>query len=184
MQEFEAMKKKILFIIWIITLLCVSKVSIFASQGVDSPKLANGIYLVYAEFNSSANAMRLPKGFVLYEYTADHLESRISEETDPTRYIVIRDKPSVPVILSDKPTLLNTNDKYEFALQFTLASKYIELMEKFTGSNLNKRAALVIGGKMITIHKLRAAIKNGKFTVTRCFDNGCKVIYQNLVNAK
>lgn len=175
------MKRNILFVIWVITLLCTSKASVFANQEAVSSKLENGIYLIQAEISNPARAKRLPQGFVMCEYTSDHLVSRVTGESDPVRYIVIKDTPSVPVVLADKPQLSNTNDKYELALQFTLAPEYIDLMEKFTGDNLNKRIALVIGGKIITMHKIRSAIKNGLIRITRCTDNGCKLIYQNLV---
>lgn len=156
--------------------------SVFASTSRRiHPDLVNGIYLVHAEFRNSEKANRLPSGYILCEYTSDHLVSRVSAQTDPARYIVIKDAPSVPVVLADKPELSTTNDKYEFSLQFKLAPEYIDQMEKFTGDNLNKRIALVVGGKIITIHKIRSAIKNGLITITRCTDNGCKVIYQNLV---
>lgn len=173
------MKKLMLFLALACCLFCANSLVAFEKT---APKLTNGLYLVHAEFNNPENGKMLPAGFRLLEFSTEHFTSRTGQ-VDPVRYIVIKDVPSVPVVLDEEPELSKTNDKYELALSFTLAPEYVNQMEKFTGDNIGKRVVLVIGGKIITMHGIKAAIKNGQIRITRCTDNGCEFIYRNLLKS-
>jgi len=68
------------------------------------------------------------------------------------------------------------------SLHLQLEKKYIDQLEKFTGDNVNKSVAVVIGGKIVTIHKIRCAIEGGRIQITRCNDSACEVLYTELAN--
>ena len=53
-------------------------------------------------------------------------------------------------------------------------------MQKFSAANLMRSVALVAGGKILTVHKIRSEIVGGKLQITRCNDNGCQYIYNSL----
>ena len=40
--------------------------------------------------------------------------------------------------------------------------------------------AVVVGQKVVTMHKIKSVIKGGKLQISRCGDNGCQVLYREL----
>ncbi len=45
---------------------------------------------------------------------------------------------------------------------------------------LGRQVATVIGDRALTLHKIRSIIRDGQLQITRCTDDGCRVILQQL----
>ncbi|HAE39142.1 MAG TPA: hypothetical protein DCG57_10960 [Candidatus Riflebacteria bacterium] len=143
------------------------------------PDLANGMYLVHAKISNPDNVRNLPAGYRLAVYSFEHLTTRDGEERG-AEYIIIKNTPDVKFSLSGDPEIFSTNDKYEFALHISMNEEAAQQLQKFTAANIMRSVALVAGGKILTMHKIRSEITGGKLQITRCNDNGCQYIYNSL----
>jgi preprotein translocase subunit SecD len=63
----------------------------------------------------------------------------------------------------------------------SLARKNVKRAETFTRAHLGGRIAMVVDGEIVTLHKIRTVITDGKVQIARCTDNACDVIYSKLV---
>jgi preprotein translocase subunit SecD len=61
-------------------------------------------------------------------------------------------------------------------LSVTLKKKYVKMLEDFTRAHHGKKAAVLLDGEIIMIHKVRRLISEGKLQVTRCTDNAFEVL--------
>ena len=129
-------------------------------------KVADGIYLVLNEYNDS---LMTPDDMILVPYSHDFLDSNEDEpdflEIDTTDFVSLE--------LATEPEGVEQPDQ-RLHLLLTLNAVAAERLADFTEKNLNKRVAIVIGGKAVTMHKVRSRIEGGKLQITRCTDNACE----------
>lgn len=144
------------------------------------PELKNGIYLIHGQLSDATHYGRVPDGFKLVVFNYDHLQTRLPEERSHREYLIIRTRPDVELNLAVAPQINDTSDKYAFNLNIELDDAAAQKLQKFTAKNLNRGVAMVIGGKVVTMHKIRSEIIGGRLQITRCNDNGCKYIYNSL----
>lgn len=144
------------------------------------PDLENGLYLVHARISDPDKASRLPEGYRLVAYSYEHLTTR-DGEVRAIEHLIIKNHADVKLSLSGDPEISPTNDKYEFSVEIVLNEQAAQQMQKFTAANLMRSVALVAGGKILTVHKIRSEIVGGKLQITRCNDNGCQYIYNSLL---
>ena len=88
----------------------------------------------------------------------------------------------MPLALAEKPKGIEQEDQ-RINLLLTLTGTASEELADFTEKHLDKRIAMVIGGKAFTKHKIRSRIEGGKIQITRCTDNACKFLYMELQDA-
>ena len=65
-------------------------------------------------------------------------------------------------------------------LSVTLARDQVQPLERFTTTHLGGKVAILLGGEVITVHKVRSIIHEGKLQITRCTDDGCSVLLSRL----
>ena len=143
------------------------------------PDLENGLYLVHARISDPGKASRLPDGYRLVAYSYEHLTTR-DGEVRAIENLIIKNHADVKFSLSGEPEISPTNDKYEFSVGILLNEQAAQQMQKFSAANIMRSVALVAGGKILTVHKIRSEIVGGKLQITRCNDNGCQYIYNSL----
>jgi len=56
----------------------------------------------------------------------------------------------------------------------------VKRAEAFTRAHQGGRMAMVIDGEIVTLHKVRSVITDGKVQITRCTDNACEVLRSKL----
>lgn len=86
----------------------------------------------------------------------------------------------IPLLLRDDP-VKHMDAEGKPKLSIALAEEQVGPLEKFTRDNVMKNVAIVIGGKVVTMHKIRVPIIGGKIQVTRCTDHGCEALYTELI---
>lgn len=138
--------------------------------------LVDGLYLIQREAKSKKEILPLKSSEHIlindYEFLAP-------EERGETTYIVVSQGAFVPIVLAGAPLRSNDNAGRP-KLEISLAEDQIKPLEKFTTENLMKSVAIVIGGKVVTMHKIRVPIIGGKMQITRCTDHGCEALYTKL----
>ncbi len=148
-----------------------------SSSGVsETEKLVDGLYLIHREGKSEKDLTPLKDAEHIlindYEFIAP-------DERGETSYVVVSKNSFVPIILASDP--VKSNDQTgKPKLEISLADDQIKPLEKFTTENAMKNVAIVIGGKIVTMHKIRVPIVGGKMQITRCTDHGCEALYTEL----
>lgn len=85
----------------------------------------------------------------------------------------------MPLILAGPPDA-RTDGGGRTLLGVTLARDQVKRLEDFTRAHLDGKVAIVIGGEIVTIHKVRSVIQDGKAQITRCNDDACKTLLLRL----
>jgi hypothetical protein len=143
-----------------------------------SAGLANGVYAVLKEgaTREAADSESGPHTTLVY----DQKYSEADRDTPP-RYIALGTSSFVPLILAEPPEA-RKDDRGFTLLNVRLAPDQAKRLEEFTRTHLNGQVAIVIGGEIITMHKVRAVIEGGRVQITRCTDDACQVLKLKLTN--
>ncbi len=137
--------------------------------------LKDGLYLVLRE-GTVEKALMLHTGEKVLLDDYKYLEEK---PEDPPEYLVVRSVPDVPLILEENPRAeKDVNGRTK--LYLTLSSKYVDKLERLTRDNLGSRVAVLVGGEVVSTHKIRSAIKDGRLQLTRCTDNACEYLLLRL----
>ncbi|MBF0548142.1 MAG: hypothetical protein HQM08_27145 [Candidatus Riflebacteria bacterium] len=145
-----------------------------------SPALANGLYLVLRQADEQKMLKPESKSEIVLINDGRFLEPA---ERNPTNFIVVRTDKFVPIILTGEPKK-GTDDKGKLSIGLQLAPEQVTPLENLTGKNLGKSMAIVIGGQVVTVHKIKSAIVGGQIQITRCANTGCKVLFSVLQQKK
>jgi preprotein translocase subunit SecD len=138
--------------------------------------IPNGFYVVLNE-GSSREAVQtdsIPNIVLLYD--GKYVDS--SQTASPS-YVALDTASFVPLILEGSPTA-NKDGSGHTLLGVTLSKKYIGTLENFTKAHLGGRVAIVLDGEIITMHRIRSVISEGKIQITRCYDNACEILLSKL----
>lgn len=147
---------------------------------ITDKSLANGIYLIVRQSPDKSCLGESSKNEHLVIYDERELEG--DGKADVT-YFVVQKQPFIPMILGSDPTK-GIDTKGRTMLQLQLAEDQVKNLENFTRKNVNKGVAVIIGGTVVSSHKIRVPIVGGKLQITRCTDNRCETIYTELVKAR
>lgn len=147
------------------------------SDGPESEaKLPNGLYLVLRVAPSHAELGPLASGEQMLVNDYHLLEPH---EREAAEYVVLRTEKYVPLVLDSQPA--KSLDRHgRPKLQLQLAACEVSNLAEFTQENLGRKVAILLGGAIVTIHKVREPIKDGRMQITRCTDKGCDAIFSEL----
>jgi hypothetical protein len=149
-----------------------------AAGAAPTQALANGFYPIVRESSTPAGAGAAKRPLVTLLY--DHKYSEADKDTPPV-YVSIDSSDFVPLILAEPPE--SEKDGRGFTLlRVRLAPEQEKKLEEFSRAHLNGKVCIVIGGDIVTMHKVRAVITGGKVQVTRCTDDACQVLKLKLTN--
>jgi hypothetical protein len=145
-------------------------------NALNDGQLEDGIYLVKKEFGPSNNWPTDSSGMVT------KVNPGFIDFSDPASafWVTIDTTEFVPLRLSAPPDSAHHEERNNTKLMLTLNKESADVLEKFTEKNLGKRIAMVIGGQVTTMHKVKAKIIGGKLQITRCTDNACEKLYFEL----
>jgi preprotein translocase subunit SecD len=138
----------------------------------------NGFYIVIGERFPETRDDPPEKEHAVVVYDHAFLNGKTEQ---PDRYMVIDKKEFIPLRLDGVPER-SKDHKGHTILGLKLDPEHSKTLELFTQKNIGGTVAIVIGGKVITMHKIRTAIKDGKIQITRCTDNACEYIYTSLMD--
>lgn len=154
----------------------VAKLPKTSGDITDSQGLVDGLYLIQREAKAEKDLGPLKEAEQIlindYEFIAP-------EERGETSYVVVSKKSFIPIILASEP-VKSSDQSGKPKLEISLAEDQVKPLERFTTENVMKNVAIVIGGKIVTMHKIRVPIVGGKMQITRCTDHGCEALYTQL----
>ncbi len=140
--------------------------------------LENGAYAVLREAPSDQEAGVEGPSQVVLRY--DRRKYSDAPTNEPLTYVVLDAKDYVPLVIEGTPEL-KSDGQGKSLLSVSLVRKNVKRAETFTRAHLGGRIAMVIDGEIVTLHKIRAVITDGKVQITRCTDNACEVLRSKLV---
>ena len=144
-------------------------------------QLANGFYGITADETDRAKLPSPGKNTTIVTY-----DPKVSDPANKgsKRFLLVPTVPDVPMNLSGDPKK-ERSSRGNALLLLQLDPKHAKLLEDFTRKNAMKvHVAIIIGGEVVSTHKIRTPIIGGRIQITRCSDNACEVIYTKLKEAK
>jgi hypothetical protein len=148
-----------------------------AVVGPAAQHLENGAYLILREAPAPQAALGVPSIVLTY----DRRKYSGAPPDEPLTFVAIDPKDYIPLIIEGAPEM-KSDGQGKSVLTVSLARKNAERAEAFTRAHLGGRIAMVVGGEIVTLHKIRSVVTGGKMQITRCTDNACAVIRSKLVN--
>lgn len=139
--------------------------------------IPDGLYLIQREAVAPNSLEPLKDSEILLINDYEFLSP---DERGKTSHIVVDKNAFIPLVLKDDP-VKNMDAEGKPKLSIGLAEEQVGPLEKFTRDNVMKNVAIVIGGKVVTMHKIRVPIIGGKIQITRCTDHGCEALYTELI---
>jgi len=142
-------------------------------------RLENGAYFIFHEAPTAQEIQTQGAPQVVLAY--DRKKYSEAPPNEPLAYVAIDPKDYVPLIIEGAPEMTR-DGQGKSVLTVSLARKNAERAEAFTRAHLGGRIAMVVYDEIVTLHKIRNVITDGKVQITRCTDNACEVIRSKLVN--
>jgi preprotein translocase subunit SecD len=143
----------------------------------DAPKKSpDGVYAVLREAVKEADVLPLKEGEAL---VVDHHRYAKAEDKEPARYVVVRSAPDVDLDLAGEPKAVKDGAEVVKIL-LTLKPKAATALERLTTDRVGRQIAVVIGGEVVTVHKVRDAIKGGEVQITSCTPGAAKYLLEQL----
>jgi preprotein translocase subunit SecD len=149
---------------------------IATAQEKTGTKLQNGFYPVSGEGATRSAALTGTQSCVALVYDGKYVDS--TQMSSP-QYIAVDTSSFVPLILQSAPTAKKDGNGRTL-LGVTLSKKYVRKLEDFTKAHLGAKVAIVLDGEIITMHKIRSVISEGKVQISRCYDNACEILLSKL----
>lgn len=140
--------------------------------------LPDGFYSVLVE-TETADAARqaFPRAVVL---PYDRLYTG-SEEPEERSWLAIDPVGAVPLQLAEAPEARDDDDGRAL-LSVRLAEDRVDDLAAFTAAHLDRLAAILVDGEVVTMHRIRAVIEDGRLQITRCDPSSCAAIRMRLVD--
>jgi hypothetical protein len=136
----------------------------WAADAKPAPRPADGVYLVRRQGPGSKELLPLKEGEVLL---VDHHRFLKNEEKEPPRYLVVRSAPDVSLDLAAAPEAVK-EDGEVVRILLKLKPKPAAAPEKVTKAHRGGQVAIVVGGDVVTVHKVRAVISGGAVQISNC----------------
>lgn len=140
-----------------------------AQKAAENVSLPNGFYLILEEQADASVLQKPADDEAIVTYTLDHL----GVHDQPARHFRVKAVPDLH-FSSDAKTELGDKVEGKTTLNVVLGEGNAGEFQKFTAANIDRAVAIIIGGKVVTAHKIRAEIVGGKIQITRCGDDACE----------
>ncbi len=142
-------------------------------------RLENGAYCVLRETPTRPEAQAAGARLIVLAY--DRRKYSGAPPNEPLAYVALDPNDYVPLVIAGTPEL-KPDGEGKSVLTVSLARKNAQQAEAFTRAHLGGRIAMVVDGEIVSLHKIRTVITDGKVQITRCTDNVCEVLRSKLVN--
>ena len=140
-------------------------------------QVPDGFYSVTAQAGPSEMLRDVSEGQALLEYNPLFLDN----PEDEALTVLVETGDYVPISLKESPTkTADQTDRTQFWLQISLTDHAAEQLERFTSDHLGGTVAIVVGGKVVTMHTIKDVVKGGKLQISRCGDDGCQLLFREL----
>src|SRR5436190_934347 len=143
---------------------------------VAGKKLPDGVYAVQRDSLTEKDVLPLKDNEVLVVHRHKYLKK---DDKEPPRFLVVRPTPDVLLDLAGEPKAVKDGaDSVRILLK--LQPKAAQALEDLTRARLDKQVTIVLGGEVVTMHKIRSVIKGGDVQITSCAPGGAEYLLEQL----
>jgi preprotein translocase subunit SecD len=139
-------------------------------------KLPAGVYAVLRESLKENDVLPLKDGEVL---VVNHHRYVKKDDKEPPRFLVVRSAPDVDLALAGEPKAVKEGEEVVRIL-LKLQPKAALALERLTSDRLGKPIAILVGGEVVTTHKIREVIKGGELQITSCAAGAANYLLEQL----
>jgi hypothetical protein len=127
-------------------------------------KVPDGVYAVQRDGVKEADVLPLKAGEVLVVNRHRYLKKG---QDEPPRYLAVRSAPDVALDLAAEPKAVKEGEDVARIL-LKLRPAAAAALERLTRERTGGQVAIVLGGEVVTVHKVRGVIKDGDVQITSC----------------
>ena len=139
-------------------------------------KPPDGVYAVLRESLQEKDVLPLKGGELLVVHRHRYLKK---DDREPPRFLVVRAAPDVALDLTGEPKAVKDGEEV-VRISLKLQPKAATALERLTSDRLGKQVAIVLGGEVVTMHKVRGVIKGGDAQITCCAAGAAKYLLEQL----
>ena len=141
-----------------------------------SKKPADGFYAVQRESLKEKDVLPLKGGEVLLVHRQRYLKK---DEEGLPRFLVVGSAPDIEFDLASTPK--GVKDGEDVVRIFVkLQPKAATALERLTRDHLGREIAIVLGGEVVTAHKIWEVIKGGEAQITSCAPGPANYLLEQL----
>ncbi len=148
----------------------------WSQDKVPRKKVPDGVYAVQRDGLKEKDLLPLKDGEVLV--VNHHRYVKAGADESP-RYVVVRSVPEVTLDLAEAPKAVKEG-KEVVRILLKLKPKATLALECLTRDHLGKQVAIVLGGQVVTMHKIREVIKGGEVQITSCVPRAAGYLLEQL----
>ena len=100
------------------------------------------------------------------------------QEDEPPRYVVLRAAPDVALDLAGPPRAVKEGDRTR--IQLKLRPDAAAALERLTRERQGRQVAVVLGGEVVSLHKVREVIRGGEVEISSCAPGGAERLLERL----
>ena len=141
-------------------------------------KLANGVYAILRDSLNEKDVLPLKDKEALVVHQHRYLKK---DDKEPPRYLVVRSTPDVDLDLVESPKAVKEGEEVVRIL-LKLRPKAAVALERLTSDRLGQQITIVLGGEVVTMHKIREIIKGGEVQITSCAAGAANYLLEQLQN--
>ena len=157
--------------------ICSSALASSQDRKQESPKkVPDGVYAVSRESLHEKDVLPLEDSEVLVVHRYRYLKTDAKE---PPRYLVVRSTPDVELALAGKPKAVKEGEEVVRIL-LKLQPKAAAALERLTSDRLGRQLAIILGGEVVTTHKIREVVKGGEVQITSCAAGAANYLLEQL----
>lgn len=157
-------------------LLVVGPCGPLLGQGKSPTTPPDGVYAVLRESVKEKDVLPLKAGEVLLVHR--HRYEKAGEKERP-RFLTVRSAPDVKLDLAAGPKTVKDGDD-GVRILFKLRPAAAKALRRLTTDRLGKQVAVVVGGEVVTMHKIRGVIADGDVQITSCVPGAAKYLLDQL----
>jgi preprotein translocase subunit SecD len=141
-----------------------------------SKKPPDGVYAVQRESLKEKDVLPLKDGEVLLVHRHRYLKK---DQKEPPRFLVVRSAPEVELDLAGEPKVVKEGAEV-VRIFVKLQPKAAKALERLTRDHLGREVTIVLGGEVVTMHKVRSVIKGGEAQITSCAPGAANYLLEQL----
>jgi preprotein translocase subunit SecD len=139
-------------------------------------KVPDGVYAVLRESLKEKEVLPLKEGEVLEVHHARYLKR---DEKEPLRFLVVHSAPELVFDLAREPKAVKEGGEV-VRISLKLRPRAAAALERLTLAQIGRKVAIVLGGEVVTMHKVREAIKGGDVQITSCAAGAANYLFEQL----
>lgn len=143
----------------------------------ESPKkFPDGVYAVLRDSLKEKDVLPLKDGEALVVHHHRYVKK---DDKEPPRFLVVRSTADVDLDLAGAPKAVKEGEEVVRIL-LKLQPNAATALERLTSDRLGRQITIILGGEVVTMHKIREVIKGGEVQITNCAAGAANYLLEQL----